>query len=92
MSILNPSRHHSKVREVHIVNCKQKIRSTDLIIQSTIDAGSTMDFAKPDNEDGVVNRLLNKGPMQTLMCFPSPLKKTMQKVNSPLLNECDPLV
>ena len=85
MGILNPSRHHSKVREVHILNCKETIHNIDLIIQLAIDGGSTMDFAKPDNEDGVVSSPPNKSLMWTLVSSPLPLKKTMRKVNSPLM-------
>ena len=92
LGILNPHRHHSKVREVHILNCKEIIHSTDLIIQSVVDVISTMDFAKSDNEDGVVSSSQNKGLMRTLVCSPSPLKKTMWKVSSPLQNDSDPLV
>ena len=84
MGILNPCRHHSKVREVHILNCKETIHSTDLIIQSVVDVGSAMDFTKPDNEDGVVTSPPNKGLMRSLACSPSPLKKSMRKVKSPL--------
>ena len=92
MGILNPSRHHSKVREVHILNCKETIHSTYLIIQLAVDVGSAMDFTKSDNEDGVVSSPPNKGLMRTLVCSPSPLKKTMRKVSSPLQNDSGPLV
>ena len=52
-----------------------------------------MIFAKAKkNEDGVVSSPPNKGLMQTLVCSPSLLKKTMRKVSSPLQNDSDPLV
>ena len=51
-----------------------------------------MDFVKPDNEDGVVSSPPNKGLMRTLVCSPLPLKKTMQKVSSPLQNDTGPFV
>ena len=92
MGILNPRRHHSKVREVHILNCKDTIHSTDLIIQSVVDVGSAMDFIKPDNEDGVVSSPPNKGLMRSLACSPSPLKKSMPKVKSPLQKDSGPLL
>ena len=92
LGILNPRLHHSKVREVHILNCNETIHSTDLIIQSIVDAGSAMDFTKPDNEDGVVSSPPNKGLMWSLACSPSPLKKTMRKVKSPLQKDSGHLV
>ena len=92
LGILNPSCHHSKIKEVHILNCKETIHSTNLIIQLAVDVGSAINFAKPDNEDGVVNSPPNKGLMRSLVCSPSPLKKTMRKVSSPLQNDSGPLV
>ena len=83
MGILNPHRHHSKLREVHILNC-ETIHSTDLIIQSVVDVGSAMDFTKLDNEDGSISSPPNRGLMWSLACFPSPLKKSLRKVKSPL--------
>ena len=59
--ILNPSRQYSNVDEVHILNSKQTICSTNLLIYSAIHARLAMDFAKSDNEDGVVNNPQKKG-------------------------------
>ena len=92
MGILNPCRYHSKVREVHILNRKETIHSTDLIIQSVVDAGSAMDFTKLDNEDGVVTSPPKKGLMRSLACSPLPLKKSMRKVKSPLQKDNGPLL
>ena len=45
-----------------------------------------------DDEDGVVNSPPNKRRVQSPVCSPSPLKKTLWKVNSRLQNQCGCLV